>query len=201
MLLATFAFSVSLSFAGVGKYDPFPGGWNMPFAGYAYVSQGYNGACGGDYASHFGSILYAIDLASNGDSKSGVYKNSKVFAPASGYVKYADWDSKKGRAWEYGKQVIVETGDTGQKNGNRYIYRVAHLNNINVRAGWWVNKGDVLGWVGDTGQSSGNHIHFNINRGSYANYGLISGDSFKPSYSSGIDNYNGCCNCKITSEF
>jgi len=178
--------------AGIGDYDSFPWNWNMPFAGTAIITQGY-GYCD-NYYSHSGSIYYALDL-----DGIDIDYGTPVLASASGYVKFAGWDT--GDGWGYGNQVIVEAGDTGQGNGNRYLYRVAHLSSISVRAGWWVNKGDILGYVGSTGNSTSAHLHFNINRGSYAGYGLISGDSFPPSWPPGIDGYTGYCSGQITSEF
>ena len=178
--------------AGIGDYDSCPWNWNMPYAGTAYITQGY-GSCD-NAVTHYGSIYYALDF-DGGDMDYG----TPILAPASGYVQFADWD--QGNAWAYGNQVIVEAGDTGQGNGNRYLYRVAHLSEINVQAGWWVNKGDVLGHVGNTGQSTATHLHFNINRGSYAGYGLITGDSFPPDCDTGIDGYDGQCYGSFTSEF
>ncbi|MFA5247741.1 MAG: M23 family metallopeptidase [Patescibacteria group bacterium] len=175
--------------AGIGDYNSCPWNWNMPFIGSAYVTCGYG--CG----YHTGNIYYSIDL-SGGGAASG----EPVKASASGYVQYADWDPNGN--WGYGNQVIVEAGPTGQPNGNRYLYRVAHLSSISVQAGWWVEKGTVLGYVGSTGNSTGAHIHFEIRRGSYAGYGGIYGDSFPPDYDTGIDGYDGCDDyCQISSEF
>jgi murein DD-endopeptidase MepM/ murein hydrolase activator NlpD len=108
--------------AGVGDYNSCPWNWNMPFIGEAYVTCGYG--CG----YHTGDIYYSIDLSGDGAAS-----GEPVKAPASGYVQYADWDPDDN--WAYGRQVIVEAGPTGQPNGNRYLYRVAHLNSISVQAG------------------------------------------------------------------
>lgn len=165
----------------VGSYNSFPWGWNLPFSGCAWMT------CGPSCGYHYGTNYWATDW-----SGSGAADGKPVLAPASGWVKFAGWSS--GSNWAYGNQVIVEAGDTGQGNGNRYICRLSHMNAVNVRAGWWVEKGTVLGWVGHTGQTNGgSHIHFSVHRGSYAGYGGINGDSIPISncWYPGIDGYNG----------
>ena len=186
--------SKSITTANIGQYNSFPWNWNMPFAGSTYITQGY-GSCPNPY-SHTGSIYYALDF-----DGIDIDYGTEVLAPASGYVEYAAFGTNAAAA-PYGYQVIVEAGNTGQGNGNRYLYRVAHLSSVSVQAGWWVEKGQVLGYVGNSGTAStSTHLHFNINRGAYGGSGTITGESFPPSFSSGIDGYAGQCSGTINSEF
>jgi LysM repeat protein len=73
-----------------------------------------------------------------------------IAAAASGTVVLASWDD-----WGYGYQVIVDHG-----NGFRTVY--AHLSDIWVGQGQWVNQGEAVGALGSTGYSTGPHLHFEI---------------------------------------
>ncbi len=73
-----------------------------------------------------------------------------IAAAASGTVILAAWDS-----WGLGYHVIVDHG-----NGFRTTY--AHLSEIWVGQGQWVNQGDAVGALGSTGYSTGAHLHFEL---------------------------------------
>ena len=79
-----------------------------------------------------------------------------IAAAASGTVVLAAWDD-----WGYGYHVIVDHG-----NGFRSTY--AHLSEIWVGEGQWVNQGDAVGTLGSTGYSTGAHLHFEIWSGGLA---------------------------------
>jgi murein DD-endopeptidase MepM/ murein hydrolase activator NlpD len=55
----------------------------------------------------------------------------------------------------YGIEVIVDHG-----NGLRTVY--GHLSELDVTAGEWVERGQLLGLVGSTGFSTGPHLHFEV---------------------------------------
>ncbi len=74
-----------------------------------------------------------------------------VFAAAGGLVKLAENDS----GW--GNLVVLEHGDG-------YATFYAHLDEIAVKAGAEVSKGEVIGRVGNTGQSTGSHLHYEVRR-------------------------------------
>ena len=55
----------------------------------------------------------------------------------------------------YGKMVMVEY------NG-KWASLYAHLNQIHVRQGDYVNIGDAIGGMGRTGRATGVHLHFEL---------------------------------------
>jgi len=73
-----------------------------------------------------------------------------VAAAASGTVVLAAWDD-----WGLGYHVIVDHG-----NGFRTTY--AHLSEVWVVQGQWMNQGDAVGGLGSTGYSTGPHLHFEL---------------------------------------
>jgi murein DD-endopeptidase MepM/ murein hydrolase activator NlpD len=177
--------------ASIGTYNSFPWSWHLPYKGSAYISQGYNGSCWGSVGTptHVGSMYYAVDFAGGGAAS-----GQPIYACAAGYVKFAGRDG--GGNSGFGNQVIIEAGPTGQNapyQNNRYLYRAAHMTSVAVVAGWWVDRGYIIGYVGATGNVTGPHIHFEVKRGVYGGSGGISGDSFPPSFAGGIDGYGGSC--------
>ncbi len=56
----------------------------------------------------------------------------------------------------YGLTVILRHGDGSLES------RYAHLSQLTVRAGEWVEQGEVIGLVGSTGNSTGPHLHFEL---------------------------------------
>jgi murein DD-endopeptidase MepM/ murein hydrolase activator NlpD len=66
----------------------------------------------------------------------------------------------------YGKAVAIQH-DFGYKNQPLYtIY--AHMDDIDVIVGQWLNTGDVVGEVGSTGITTGPHLHFEVRLGKNA---------------------------------
>lgn len=91
-----------------------------------------------------------IDLASP--------TGTPVYAPADGMVGKAEWFSS------YGLYIQVEHGGDMQT-------RYGHLSRLNVAAGQFVKKGDLIGYVGSTGRSTGPHLHYEVR---------IAGESVNP---------------------
>ena len=81
-----------------------------------------------------------------------------VGATAGGQVTVATWDPS------YGNWVEIS-------HGGGYRSRYAHLDQIWVREGEWVESNAYIGTVGNTGNSSGAHLHFEI---------IISGQAVNP---------------------
>ncbi|MDE2404984.1 MAG: M23 family metallopeptidase [Sphingomonadales bacterium] len=72
-----------------------------------------------------------------------------IHAAADGVIGRADWFSS------YGLYVAIE-------HGNSLETRYGHMSRLNVAAGQFVHKGDVIGYVGTTGRSTGPHLHYEV---------------------------------------
>ncbi len=73
-----------------------------------------------------------------------------VLATRSGRVAVSDY------LGGYGLTVILRHGDGDLES------RYAHLSQLAVKPGEWVEQGEVIGLVGSTGNSTGPHLHFEI---------------------------------------
>lgn len=78
----------------------------------------------------------------------GAPEGTPVLAAYSGEVATADWMGG------YGLTVILRHEKGTQES------RYAHLSEIFVKPGEWVEQGTVIGRVGSTGMSTGPHLHF-----------------------------------------
>lgn len=72
-----------------------------------------------------------------------------IHASADGVVGRADWFSG------YGLYVSIE-------HGGELETRYGHMSRLNVAAGQFVHKGDVIGYVGMTGRTTGPHLHYEV---------------------------------------
>ena len=72
-----------------------------------------------------------------------------IYATADGFVSKAEYFSS------YGNFVSIE-------HGARIQTRYAHMSDIAVADGTWVEKGDLIGYVGSTGRSTGPHLHYEV---------------------------------------
>ena len=68
---------------------------------------------------------------------------------------------RAGPAGNYGNLVEIRHSD-----GRRTRY--AHLDEIKVEVGQWLEKGQTLGTVGQTGRSTGPHLHFELRDGDHS---------------------------------
>lgn len=78
----------------------------------------------------------------------GAPLGTPVLAAYAGEVAQADW------AGGYGLMVVLRHLEGTQES------RYAHLSEIYVQPGEWVEQGTVIGRVGSTGYSTGPHLHF-----------------------------------------
>ena len=72
-----------------------------------------------------------------------------VYAAFPGMVRIAQYSSS------YGKVIVIR-----HQNGLETFY--AHLNDIEVADGQWVQAGQTIGLGGNTGHSYGSHLHFEV---------------------------------------
>lgn len=72
-----------------------------------------------------------------------------VYATGNGVVTKAGWQSG------YGKIIKID-------HGYGYETWYAHLNDMDVRVGQKVVRGQVIGEVGNTGKSTGPHLHYEV---------------------------------------
>jgi murein DD-endopeptidase MepM/ murein hydrolase activator NlpD len=72
-----------------------------------------------------------------------------VHATGDGLVGRADWFSG------YGLYVQIE-------HGSQMETRYGHMSRLNVAAGQFVHRGDVIGYVGATGRATGPHLHYEV---------------------------------------
>ncbi len=90
-----------------------------------------------------------IDLAAR--------EGTPVLAPGDGRVVFAGRFplSRNIRWWRYGNVVVLSHGD-------RYVSISAHLEEITVRRGSQLVRGQQLGTVGNTGWSTSPHLHYEV---------------------------------------
>jgi murein DD-endopeptidase MepM/ murein hydrolase activator NlpD len=76
-------------------------------------------------------------------------KGSPLYAMASGIVIESQYDD----GW--GNTVVVDCG-------NKYSYRISHMDQLIVQKGQEVIQGEQVGTVGNTGHSNGNHADIRV---------------------------------------
>ncbi|MCD4747978.1 MAG: M23 family metallopeptidase [Thermoanaerobaculales bacterium] len=84
-------------------------------------------------------------------------EGTDVFAPGEARVVFAGrFPLRRNiRWWRYGNVVVL-------RHGERYLTIFAHLQDISVRRGRTVSRGDVIGTVGNSGWSTSPHLHYEI---------------------------------------
>lgn len=78
------------------------------------------------------------------------YAGTPILATGDGYVIRADWDDEFGN--------VVEIAHPGVNMVTRY----AHAQELYVKSGQRVAKGDAIASVGSTGRSTGPHLHYEV---------------------------------------
>lgn len=82
-----------------------------------------------------------------------------IHAPADGVVAFAG-QVPMGRSavwWRFGNLVVLRHGD-------RFVTLYGHCEEIRVRPGQRVSRGDVIATVGNTGWSTSPHVHYEVRR-------------------------------------
>ena len=107
----------------------------------------------GRFSSSFGSRLhpiYKIRRPHNGVDIS-TPRGTPVYATGNGVVDFAGGNPRTG----FGRLVIINHGF-----GLKTYY--AHNNNIKVKEGQKVKRGDIISYSGNTGVSSAPHVHYEV---------------------------------------
>ena len=79
-------------------------------------------------------------------------QGTPIYATADGKVDEAGYN-----AGGYGNHVVINHGF-----GYETLY--GHMVRVKVRAGQFVKRGEVIGWVGSTGKSTGPHCHYEVHK-------------------------------------
>jgi len=80
-----------------------------------------------------------------------VPSGTPVHSTADGTVTVAEW------AGQYGRMAVLDHG-----NGVQTYY--AHLSRLEVIAGQWVHRGEIIGKSGSSGRATGAHLHYEVRR-------------------------------------
>ena len=123
-----------------GHYVNLGSGWGWP------TNSGYT--ISSPFGWRWGKMHDGVDI-------SGTGFNSPIYAANDGEVVVAEPICKGCSAWSLGNYVII-------KHDNNYYTMYAHLNQIGVKVGQTVRKGDVIGKMGETGRATGVHLHFSL---------------------------------------
>ena len=79
----------------------------------------------------------------------GAPVGTPVHATGDGVIERADWFGS------YGLFVEIE-------HGSQLETRYGHMSRLNVAAGQFVHRGDVIGYIGTTGRTTGPHLHYEV---------------------------------------
>ncbi len=114
----------------------------------------------------YGGIYFGPDVIHTGIDLPAP-RGAEVLAAGSGTVVWAGIGLYSGSRYNlkdpYGAAVAIRH-DFGYKDQPLYtVY--AHMEEVDVIVGQWVNTGDMVGNVGDTGMTTGPHLHFEIRLG------------------------------------
>ena len=111
----------------------------------------------------YGAVAFGVQFIHTGIDIDAV-RGTPIIAAAPGEVVWAGYGLYFGSSNSpndpYGLAVTIRHnfGYNGQ-----YLYTVyAHMDEILVQKGQWVNTGDQLGLVGLTGNTTGPHVHFEV---------------------------------------
>ncbi|WP_100374018.1 murein hydrolase activator EnvC family protein [Bacillus sp. FJAT-45037] len=118
----------------------------------------------GPRTSFGGRMHHGIDIGKNG--RSG---DVPIVAVGDGQVVRAYYSNS------YGNTVLISHIVDGRQITTLY----AHLENLEVRDGQTVSKGQRLGMMGNTGRSFGPHLHFEVHEGGWNGAKSNSVDPFK----------------------
>ncbi|MGZ6347612.1 MAG: M23 family metallopeptidase, partial [Anaerolineales bacterium] len=152
------------------EYRPplYPTPWALSPYDHFYFAAPIAAAYPGDpiWDYRYGGIFFGPDVIHTGVDLPAP-RGAEVLAAGSGTVVWAGIGLYSGSSYNlkdpYGLAVAIRH-DFGYKDQPLYtIY--AHMEDVKVIVGQWVNIGTVVGLVGDTGMTTGPHLHFEVRLG------------------------------------
>lgn len=152
------------------EYRPplYPTPWALsPFDHFYFaapIAAAYPGDPIWDY--RYGGIFFGPDVIHTGVDLPAP-RGAEVLAAGPGTVVWAGIGLYSGSSYNlkdpYGLAVAIRH-DFGYKDQPLYtVY--AHMEEVEVIVGQWVNTGTIVGLVGDTGMTTGPHLHFEVRLG------------------------------------
>jgi murein DD-endopeptidase MepM/ murein hydrolase activator NlpD len=76
--------------------------------------------------------------------------NTPIYAAASGTISLSGWECQSDPC---ALRIVI-------RHDNEIVTGYWHLNELNVRAGQYVNRGEQIGLSGQTGMADWPHLHF-----------------------------------------
>jgi murein DD-endopeptidase MepM/ murein hydrolase activator NlpD len=152
------------------EYRPplYPTPWALSPYDHFYFAAPIAAAYPGDpiWDYRYGGIFFGPDVIHTGVDLPAP-RGAEVLAAGPGTVVWAGYGLYSGSSYNlkdpYGLAVAIRH-DFGYKDQPLYtVY--AHMEDIEVIVGQWVNTGTVVGLVGDTGMTTGPHLHFEVRLG------------------------------------
>jgi murein DD-endopeptidase MepM/ murein hydrolase activator NlpD len=152
------------------EYRPplYPTPWALsPFDHFYFaapIAAAYPGDPIWDY--RYGGIFFGPDVIHSGVDLPAP-RGAEVLAAGPGTVVWAGIGLYSGSSYNlkdpYGLAVAIRH-DFGYKDQPLFtVY--AHMEEVDVMVGQWVNTGAIVGLVGDTGMTTGPHLHFEVRLG------------------------------------
>ena len=135
--------------AVVASADGTPAGCPVAAGGRVVVTQGYNVGTHAP-APVWGALDLAVDGDGDGRAEIPATQGVLVFATHAGAVRLALG------SWPAGNYVRVTNDQTG------WATAYAHLDQVFVSDGQWLEAGTPVGTVGNTGMSNGAHLHYEV---------------------------------------
>jgi murein DD-endopeptidase MepM/ murein hydrolase activator NlpD/DNA-binding XRE family transcriptional regulator len=132
-----------------GAPDGSPRGCPIATPGRVVITQGY-GVGTHAPADVWGALDLAVDSDGDGYGEIAASQGSLVFTPHAGAVRVAL------HSWPGGNYVRVTNSQSG------WATAYAHLDQVFVSDGQWLEAGAVIGTLGNTGMSTGAHLHYEV---------------------------------------